>query len=415
MTRFPAVGEAVDAIVARPLPAVAAGLGSLLAVAWFVTALGLVSTAAGHTAIAFGQRLATIVRVSPAGPGLPGGYSPFPADVEQRLDGLHGVVAAGVYWQLRPGGPTAVSAKPVPAGQAGAAASAAGPAVIAASPGYLSAAGVQLSQGRLFDAWDQAHALPACLVGAAVAAALRSTVLADQPVVYIGGLPCVVLGIVSRAVRQPSLRRSVLLPSSAAVAFWGQPPQAGPRPAVLIQTRPGAAALVARQAPVAISLAGPRRFRAVVPAGPVLLRDQVNATFDGLYAAVGWISLTAAILSIGVVSAASALRSAPEYAVRRALDARRRLAAPDLTGAALTGAALTGLLGGLAGASLGVAVVVLVAHACHWLPVIAPLSLWPAPLAGAAAAAAASLGPAPRTALAGPERDRRARGRRARG
>ena len=86
----------------------------------------------------------------------------------------------------------------------------------------------------------------------------------------------------------------------------------------------------------------------------------------------------------------------PEYALRRALGARRR----HIVAHALAESAVPGLIGGLAGASLGVAIVVLVALADHWTPVIAPILLWPAPFAGAAAAMIAWLIPATVAALA---------------
>src|SRR5258708_8646343 len=90
--------------------------------------------------------------------------------------------------------------------------------------------------------------------------------------------------------------------------------------------------------------------------------------------------------------------SRPECALRRARGARR----PHSLAHALTESAVPGLIGGLAGASLGVAIVVLVALANHWTPVIAPILLWPAPFARAALAMTPSLIPAPMPALARP-------------
>lgn len=381
-----ALGEAVTSIVARPLAATATGIGTLLAVGWFVAILGLVSTASGQVASAFRQRLPTAVSVAGPVPSLLDAPFPFPADVEQRVDALSGVVASGVYWQVRLARPVVVSA----GGER-----LRGPAVIAGSPGYLAAAGVAVRTGRLFDAWDQSHAAGVCLVGSVLARSLGIGGAGSTHAIDIDGAGCVVTGIVSRAVRQPSLLRSVVLPSSTARALFGAPDQlAGARPTVLIETRPGAASTIARQAPYAINAARPHRLAVSVRPGPVLLRRQVAAALGRLFVAVGWVGLAIGVVAIALAAAFGVLQRTPEFALRRAVGARRRHIAAQV----LAESVIIGLVGGLAGASLGVAAVVLIARAMGWIPVVAPLALWPAPLIGAAAGTIAGIGPAIRAA-----------------
>jgi hypothetical protein len=60
-----AVGEACIVILAKPARALVTSLGTLLGVAWFVTALGLASTAGGQVTSAFAHRLPTHVLISP--------------------------------------------------------------------------------------------------------------------------------------------------------------------------------------------------------------------------------------------------------------------------------------------------------------------------------------------------------------
>jgi putative ABC transport system permease protein len=99
-----AIGEATAAIVVKPARAVLTSLGTLLGVAWFVTALGLASTAGGQVSTSFANRLATQVTVRQARPGPAPAAYPYPADVEQRIDALKGVVAGsigGSGWQAR--------------------------------------------------------------------------------------------------------------------------------------------------------------------------------------------------------------------------------------------------------------------------------------------------------------------------
>jgi putative ABC transport system permease protein len=394
-----AIAEAVTAIVARPARAVITCLGTLLGVAWFVTALGLASTASGQVTAAFAQHLPTQVWITPKGTGPVPAASPYPSDVERRIDALHGVVAAGVFWRLRLGHPFAVSAVPQPAGQGqnagsglpdrpGAATSQA--PVLAASPGFLAAAVAAVSAGRTFNAWDLAHRAQVCVAGAATARAMGIGDLRRQPTIYIDDVPCVVIGIISHVSARPSILRSVLLPTATAVALWGPPDAAaGAVPGVLIKTRPGAAGVVARQAPLAISQTRPQHFAVRVPPGPQLLRDQVMNTLTSMFYALGWVSLAIGTLSIASVTWLSVRERAGEFGLRRAVGARRR----HILAHVVCESSILGLIGGLAGASLGLALVILLAWTRDWVPVIAPLTVLPAPLAGAAAGILAGLVP----------------------
>lgn len=377
-----ALGEAFTSIAARPLAATATGFGTLVAVGWFVAVLGLVSTVSGQVASAFTQQLPTAVWVAGPVPKLLDAPFPFPGDVERRVDALSGVVASGVYWPVRLGRPVVVSAGGVRT---------TGPAVIAGSPGYLAAAGVTVAAGRLFDSWDQSHAAGVCLVGSVLARSLGISGVGSTHTIDINDASCVITGIVSRAVRQPSLLRSVVLPTSTATALFGVPDQlAGARPTVLIETRPGAASLIAREAPYAINAARPHRLAVSVRPGPALLRRQVAAALSRLFVAVGWVGLAIGVVAIALAAAFGVLQRTPEFALRRAVGARRRHIAAQV----LAESATVGLVGGLAGASLGVAAVVLIAKDVGWTPVVAPQALWPAPLIGPAVGMIAGMAPA---------------------
>lgn len=398
-----AIGEACTVILAKPARALVTSLGTLLGVAWFVTALGLASTVGGQVTSVFAHRLPTHVWISPKRASPAPAAMPYPANLQQRLRTLNGVIAAGVFWPLRLGRPVVVSARPQPATGDSTGAGGGGragnrrpgavgqPPVIAASPGFLAAAAVKLSGGRLLDAWDQAHRAQVCLVGAVAARALGIGELRRQRTVYIDDVPCVVVGVVSSARERQSLLRSVVLPYATAIAHWGPPDeQAGAMPAVLIRTRPGAARLVARQAPLAISQDRPDQFVVRVPPGPGQLRDQVVGTLTSLFYALGWVSLAIGTLSIASVTWLSVRERSAEFGLRRAVGARRR----HILAHVVCESAILGLIGGLAGASLGVAMIILLARARGWVPVVAPLTVLPAPLGGAAAGMLAGIIPA---------------------
>jgi putative ABC transport system permease protein len=391
-----ALGEACTAITARPVPAIATSFCALLAVAWFVGGLGLVSTANGQVASAFAARLSTTIRITAPASRLPDPPFPYPANVAARLDALPGVLAAGTWWAVNlNGGPVTVATSPSGAGTGGAGRS---PPVIAATPGFLSAAGVQVTEGRTFDAWDQEHAADACLIGSALA---RTLGVSDTAVIYLGDLACTVTGIVGSAPVQPAILRSVVMPASTATELFGPPDElAGAKPELLVQVRPGAAGTVARLAPYAIDSARPHQFGVSVQPGPVQLGRQVTGALSGLFLTACWAGVALGLIGISGFSFFSVLQRLPEFALRRALGARRR----HLAAHVLTESALLGLLGGLAGASLGVAVIVLAAKAMGWTPVVEPVTLWSAPAAGAVAGIVTAIGPAVRAAWIRPAR-----------
>jgi putative ABC transport system permease protein len=401
-----ALAEAAAAITARPGPAILTSACVMLAVAWFVAALGLISTAQGAVAEAFAARLPTSLTITAPASRLPDPPFPYPADVSARLAAMPGVVAAGVWWPVRlDRGPVTVGTGPGSGLVAGRR-----PPVIAAGPGFLAAAGVKVGTGRAFDAWDQAHAAGACLVGSALARRLGiagpggqagGSPAGRQQVIYLGGLACAVTGIVASAPVRPALLGSVILPASAATMLFGPPGRpAGGGPEILVRVRPGAAATVARLAPYEINAAAPGQFSVAVRPSPVQLDRQVAGALHGLFAIACWAGAAFCLIGISGFSYFSVAQRLPELSLRRALGARRRHIAVQV----LTESALLGLLGGLAGAGLGVAVIVLAAHAMGWTPVADPVTLWPAPIAGACAGLVAGFVPAARAAWIRPAR-----------
>jgi putative ABC transport system permease protein len=385
------LGEAVASIGAAPQRSVLTAAGTLLAVASLVAVLGIASSAAGQIASVFNQQLPTHVRVTTATASRSATADPFPADVEQRLRALNGVLAAGVYWRVPVRSPLTASARPPLAS----------PGVLAASPGFLRAAGAAVSQGRLFGAGDQARAAPVCLLGARAARALGISSVVNQATVLINALPCTVIGVISHVRSQLWILRSVLMPTASATTIWGSSGDTvGAEPGVLIQTRPGAAALIARQAPLAISADAPRSLLVTVQPTPVRLRGQVNVVLDRLYAMLALIGLVIGAAGIAGETLIALRERTAEVGLRRALGARRRHIAAQF----LTESALLGLLGGLGGTTVGVAAVVFAALAQGWTPVIAPLTVLPAPVIGAAVGLLAGLYPSWRASRIEPAR-----------
>jgi putative ABC transport system permease protein len=391
--------EAVAGMLTRPLRAALTATGTLIGTAAFVAVLGLTATASGQISSAFNQLEATEVTITDAPPDPSLATDPFPAGTDRRLDALDGVVAAGVWWQVQTTGPLTVSAQPPYRPSATTPNTGLSPAVIAASPGYLAAIGAEVSDGRMYGGWQQDQGQKACVLGQGAAYALGITSVRDQAVIFISDVACTVIGIIGHVDREPSAMESVFIPSSAALAIWGQPREdLGSIPGVVIQTRLGAAQLIARQAPYVIDPYHPSRFQVTAPPSPLQLRTQVSTALNGLFLALASICLFIGAVGIANTSLVAVLERVSEIGLRRALGARPRHIAAHF----LAESAFLGLLGGLMGTSFGVAAVVAVAVARGWTPVIAPQTVLPTPLIGAATGLLAGIYPAWRAARTEP-------------
>lgn len=386
-----AIEEATSAMLARPARAGLTILGTLLGVAAFVAVLGLTATASGQISKRFTALAATevVVEDAPADPAT--ADAPFPADTESRLTRLNGVQEAGVFWQARTGaGGTAgqgVSARPPSVHRE----SAEPLTVIAASPGYLKAAHATVGSGRLYDTWHQEHRQRVAVLGRAAARRLGIVGLDGQPAIFIGNTPLTVIGIIDDVRRQPEILLSVIVPGTTATELWGVPDsEDGQPPKALIETRLGAAQLIAGQAATAIRPDQPERFKVTAPADPKQLKEQVDTDLGTLFLALAVICLVIGAVGIANTTLVAVLERTAEIGLRRSLGARGRHIAAQF----LSESATLGLLGGLIGTSIGVAVVVTVAAVRQWTPILEPVTVLPAPLIGALTGLLAGVYPA---------------------
>jgi putative ABC transport system permease protein len=383
-------GEAVAAMLARPIRAALTTLGTVLGVAAFVAVLGLTSTASSQISKSFTALSATEVTVTDQSTDIGADGFPFPTDVEQRLGSLNGVVAAGQSWQVQTTGASGVSARP-PYTTHTSANDSVNAEITAASTGFLTAIHAHVTTGRLYDTWHQSHATDVCLLGSAAAQKLGITRVSDQPAIFIGSTALTVIGIIDSTERQPQILSSVVIPSTTAVRLWGAPdPQKGESGQVLIETRLGAAQLIASQAALAIRPDQPHRFQISAPADPHQLRDQVNTALAGLFLTLAGICLVIGAVGITNTTLVSVLERTSEIGLRRALGARGRHIAAQF----LSESAFLGLLGGMIGTSLGIATVVGISLAQQWTPVLEPATIIPTPLLGATIGLVAGIYPA---------------------
>ena len=386
--------EALAGLLQRPGRSVLTMLGTVLGIGGFVAIVGLSQTASGQIGSTFNRLDATQVTVADTGAHQAAAPTvDFPARADAMADRIHGVIAAGVWWNV-PFKQAAVSARPP--GQSGQSGELGLP-VTAATPGALAASGAVLQSGVLFNQFHQSQAQNVAVLGAAAASQLGISDLADQPAIFIQGQPFTVIGIISGDQRIPELNLGVSVPETTALRLWGPPP-AYQAAQMIIHTRLGAAQVVARQIPVALRPDDPKLLTATAPASPAQLQHSVTASLNTLFLALAGIAVIVGMIGIANTTLVAVLERVGEIGLRRALGARPVHIAAQF----LAESTALGLFGGLIGASIGVVAVLAVTIYHSWTALLDPRVVLAAPVAGAVIGLLAGLYPALRAGTVEP-------------
>ncbi len=354
--------EAAAGIDARPGRLFLTILGTVLGIASVVVTVGLAQTAAGQIASRFDAVAATQAMASASttrgADGEQRAAAPLPWDAPERAERLAGVESAGLVAAVDVAG-AAVTAVPVNDPSAPATTSV---AVLAGSGDLLDAVRGEVVTGRFFDAGHDARADRVAVLGVRAAERLGVSRVDRQPSVFIGERSYTVVGIVDGMQRRTDLRDAVVLPLGTARADFGlaAPDELHLRIAV------GAGPVVGDQVPVALSPNTPETVTMQVPGGSGGVREDVQADISTIFLALGGVALLIGGLGIANVTLLSVMERVGEIGLRRALGARRR----DIAAQFMLESATVGLLGGMVGAALGVAVVVLVSAAQSWTPIL---------------------------------------------
>ena len=204
--------------------------------------------------------------------------------------------------------------------------------------------------------------------------------------VFIGDHLYLVAGVLSDVARQPELLGAVIIPEGTARKEYNT---LAPK-LVQIETRLGAAQLIAGQAALAVSPSDTALVRVTAPADLQRARSGVQGDVNSLFLGLGVMTLIVGAIGIANVTLVSVMERTGEIGLRRALGATSK----HVVGQFLAESTLMGFAGGFVGAAVGVLAVVVVAAINGWTPVLELGIPAAAPLLGAVIGFVSGLYPA---------------------
>jgi ABC-type lipoprotein release transport system permease subunit len=379
--------QAGAAIVERPSRTIASLLTVVLGISAGVATLCIAATASHQVSGRFDARRATEVVLRPSDevaldPAKMGEPFQFPADAEQRLDELNGLRSAGVILAHERSVTIATNHLDDPLRR-----NQTVEPVYGVSPGLRDAARAEVD-GRWLDRWEQESGAKVVVLGRAVARKLE--ISRPGRLVYLDGVPFWVAGILLSSEAAPQLTAGIVVSDRASQAF-GEPSNES---YMLLRTAPGAAQVIARQAPIQVLPEGPGDLAASAPPDPRTLRTEVESDTARTVISMALVSVLIGAISIANSALTGIYQRTHEIGLRRALGATPR----HVLAQTLIETTVLGLVAGLAGSLIGTIATLAVAVNAGWTPVIDPRVPLAAPLLGALVGAVAGVYPALRAA-----------------
>jgi putative ABC transport system permease protein len=209
--------------------------------------------------------------------------------------------------------------------------------------------------------------------------------------VYLDGVPFWVAGILRSSEAAPQLTAGIVVSDRVSSTTFGDPSADS---YMLLRTAPGAAQVIARQAPIQVLPEGPEDLAASAPPDPRTLRNEVESDTARTVISMALVSVLIGAISIANSALTGIYQRTHEIGLRRALGATPR----HVLAQTLIETTALGLVAGLAGSIIGTMVTLAVAVNAGWTPIIDPWVPLAAPVLGALVGAVAGVYPSFRAA-----------------
>lgn len=359
----------------QPFRVAAMTAGIVLGVATMLGTVGLTATAQFQVADEFDALRATQVEVEVLDP-----YADL-ASAVRRLGSMPGVEAVGAIKQSQQQThDLAMSSLVLNSTDES-------PRLVGVDPGLLAAVEAK-SDGATITALDASLARRVVVVGASVAGPWGLAGQGGRATVYIDGVDFLVVGALDPVPRYPQLNSAVIIPLTTYDAIWSD----SGITSLLVRAVPGAAAGIARVAPMAIDPSAPDSYAAIEPPDGQVLRQAVDRELARLGLGLSGLAALVGIAGISSSVAASVQERSAEFGLRRALGATPR----QIRSLILVECGVIGSIGGIVGACVGLAAVLLVSGVQGWVPVVSREATIVAPVIGLACGLFAGMVPARR-------------------
>jgi putative ABC transport system permease protein len=345
------VGVAWTGLMARKVRTLLILLGPIIGVASMVGAVGLTESAKGALQVQLAT-LGTNLIIAQAG-GTFGSQNPtLPGDAVRRVDSVSSVTSAAATTNLSgvisvpvQGASTYYEAFPVP--------------VRAADDSLPSVLQVRLIDGRWLDSADRVLHLRSVVLGSGIAKQY-GYLPGETRTIRLNNTNFGVVGVLGKVPLDPTLDNAAFVTQWAAQHVFdtnGKPNE------LYIRTKDGTTAATATVLATAINLGGPDQVSTQVPSNVLAAQAQTNKTLQKVALFAGLLVLTVGGLGIANVMSISVIQRSSEIGIRRAVGHSRSKIGAQF----LLESLFVGVLGGVLGALIGIAVVYLVSSLEHWV------------------------------------------------